>query len=187
MVIDFVNNYTIQCQLLPVSMIQNSSIEANIKLAFNSICFNIRTGGEWKAHYGLSLCATDRRSEHVHGGQRVMTFLWTSTIDLVQYHWRASRGALWAWSGWAFSEIHGPRHYKPDHGPHYEPGGQLRNRAAGPSGQWPPVLIRTDGADGHRGPAPLEPPAGVMSRPLHCWGPDSQPRYISPDRTVWAD
>jgi hypothetical protein len=55
-----------------------------------------------------------------------------------------------AWSGWASSVTHGPR-LGSDHEPRYEPGRHLRHRAAGPSGQCPPVLIHVDG---HRGPAP---------------------------------
>ena len=58
---------------------------------------------------------------------------------------------------------HGPRYYKPDHGPYYEPDRQLRHRAAGPSGQWPPVLILLYGWTRR----PRAPGAGAVSRPLH--------------------
>ena len=94
-----------------------------------------------------------------------------STDYLCEYHGRASRDTLRVWSGWASTVIHWP-HYEPDLGPRYAPGRGPRNcrtnlsatapldlRASGPTAQ---IHI-----NGHRGPVPLEPAAGVMSR--RCW------------------
>ena len=110
-----------------------------------------------------------------------------STDYLCEYHGRASRDTLRVWSGWASTVIHWP-HYEPDLGPRYALGRRPRNcrtnlsatapldlRASGPTAQ---IHI-----NGHRGPAPLEPAAGVMSRccysadwSLHTAGPDNPDR-----------
>ena len=110
-----------------------------------------------------------------------------STDCLCEYHGRASRDTLRVWSGWASTVIHWP-HYEPDLGPRYAPGRGPRDELdLGPRdalGRRPrncrtnlsataPLDLRASGPtaqihiNGHRGPAPLEPSAGVMSR--RCW------------------
>ena len=126
-----------------------------------------------------------------------------STDCLCEYHGRASRDILRVWSGWASTVIHGPRD-ELDLGPRYAPGrgprcamgcgpryapdrgprncrtnlsatAPLDSRASGPTAQ---IYI-----NGHRGPAPLEPAAGVMSR--CCWDRTRPTGVYTPmDRTT---
>ena len=102
-----------------------------------------------------------------------------STDCLCEYHGRAGQDILRVWSGWASTVIHGPSdeldlgpRYAPGRGPRYVPDHGPRNCRTNLSAT-APLDPRASGLtaqihiNGHRGPAPLEPAAGVMSR--CCW------------------